>query len=394
MTTTTLADVSPVKRGTARRPLVVFADDWGRHPSSCQHLVRQLLDDYNVHWINSIGTRMPRLNWGTLSRGYGKLREWILRENPRTKSQDGPRVLCPAMWPGFRTRWQRSLNQRLIARFLEKQVPQLGDAVLLTTVPIVADILDRITVKRSVYYCVDDFSAWPGLDSGPLREMEQKLAAKVDRIVAAGENLADRMRQLGRNDVSVLTHGLDLDHWWGDATPDPIVRDLPRPIVLFWGLIDQRLDAEWLAVLGRSMSSGTIALVGPEQHPDPALNSVPRLRRLGSVAYDRLPAVANGADLLIMPYVDSQATRAMQPLKLKEYLATRKPVVVRQLPAVVPWEDCLDAATTVDAFCSIVHQRLAGDISDAQIRARQRLSGETWREKARMFSDLLCGGLT
>ena len=23
--------------------LLVFADDWGRHPSSCQHLVRELL---------------------------------------------------------------------------------------------------------------------------------------------------------------------------------------------------------------------------------------------------------------------------------------------------------------------------------------------------------------
>ena len=24
-------------------PLVVFSDDWGRHPSSCQHLIRQIL---------------------------------------------------------------------------------------------------------------------------------------------------------------------------------------------------------------------------------------------------------------------------------------------------------------------------------------------------------------
>jgi hypothetical protein len=34
-----------------------------------------------------------------------------------------------------------------------------------------------------------------------------------------------------------------------------------------------------------------------------------------------------------MPYADLAATRAMQPLKLKEYLATGRPVVVRDLPA-------------------------------------------------------------
>ena len=46
--------------------LVVFADDWGRHPSSCQHLVRQLVDDCDVVWINTIGTRRPELNMATL----------------------------------------------------------------------------------------------------------------------------------------------------------------------------------------------------------------------------------------------------------------------------------------------------------------------------------------
>ena len=57
--------------------LLVFSDDWGRHPSSCQHLMRQLLDRYNVIWVNTIGTRAPRLDMATLSRAAGKLKSWI-----------------------------------------------------------------------------------------------------------------------------------------------------------------------------------------------------------------------------------------------------------------------------------------------------------------------------
>jgi len=49
--------------------VLVFADDWGRHPSSCQHLVGHLLDRYQVLWINTIGTRQPRLDFATLTRG-------------------------------------------------------------------------------------------------------------------------------------------------------------------------------------------------------------------------------------------------------------------------------------------------------------------------------------
>src|SRR5687768_15667316 len=58
------------------RPWVVFADDWGRHPSSCQHLARHVLPHRPVVWVNTIGTRPPRLDWGTAKRAAGKLREW------------------------------------------------------------------------------------------------------------------------------------------------------------------------------------------------------------------------------------------------------------------------------------------------------------------------------
>src|SRR5438094_4010940 len=59
-----------------RRPssLLVFADDWGRHPSSCQHLIRHTLGRYDVYWVNTIGTRTPRLDWATLTRGLEKAR--------------------------------------------------------------------------------------------------------------------------------------------------------------------------------------------------------------------------------------------------------------------------------------------------------------------------------
>ena len=66
-----------------------------------------------------------------------------------------------------------------------------------------------------------------------------------------------------------------------------------------------------------------------------------------SAAHSTLTSIlAREAAVLIMPYADLPVTRAMQPLKLKEYLATEKPVVALDLPSVKPWSDCLDAATT------------------------------------------------
>ena len=94
----------PVEKRERPASLVVFSDDWGRHPSSCQHLVRQLLPRYEVLWVNTIGTRAPRLDFATMRRVGEKLKSWIsAREqepvNTATAadSKAGPRVANPRM---------------------------------------------------------------------------------------------------------------------------------------------------------------------------------------------------------------------------------------------------------------------------------------------------------
>ena len=372
-------------RGSRR--LIVFSDDWGRHPSSCQHLVRRLLPDCDVTWINTIGTRSPRLNWATARRGLEKLAQWRQPKLPMPAGP-APRVVSPVMWPGFRTGWQRRLNARLLGRCLRQQIGEAADAVVLTTIPIVADVVGTVPVKRWVYFCVDDFSAWPGLDSKPLRDLEATLVAKADRVIAAGDNLADRLKSFGRS-PAIITHGIDLNHWQYGVDGDQLLADLPRPLVLFWGLIDRRLDVPTLQTLAARMAGGTIALVGPEQEPDPALDAIPCLRRLGPVPYDRLPSVAAAADVLVMPYADLPVTRAMQPLKLKEYLATGKPVVSTAMPAVRPWHDSLDIADSPDAFAARVLDRIHSGIADSQRLARQTLAAESWQAKAAALRRLL-----
>jgi hypothetical protein len=78
----------------------------------------------------------------------------------------------------------------------------------------------------------------------------------------------------------------------------------------------------------------------------------------------------------------------MQPLKLLEYLATGKPVVVRDLPATRHWSDCLDVANTAARFAELVRERLQRGASPEQLVARQRLVSESWDVKANKFERL------
>jgi glycosyltransferase involved in cell wall biosynthesis len=161
--------------------------------------------------------------------------------------------------------------------------------------------------------------------------------------------------------------------------------DSPGPLVVYWGVIDQRMGQAFIRVLSERLTSGTILLVGPQDSPDPALLQLPRVRTLPPVPIDVLPALAARAEVLIAPYADLQVTRAMQPLKLKEYLATGRPVVVRRLPATEPWADCANVVETPEAFADAVLERLRTGMPEEQRQARQRLNAESWVSKAEQF---------
>jgi glycosyltransferase involved in cell wall biosynthesis len=372
----------------------VFADDWGRHPSSCQHLVGKLLDRHGVWWVNTIGTRKPRLDVATFRRGFEKVRHWGANSRNGFELPTNLHVVNPRMWPWISRRADRWLNRKLLLRQLAPLVESLPRPVAaVTTLPIVADLMGPLPVDRWVYYCVDDFGQWPGLDQLPLREMEERVVRQADVVVAAGSTLQERLAQMGR-ESHLLTHGVELEYWRtnGHSTPVPQLAGLERPLVVFWGVIDRRMDLAFVQQLGEGLAKGTIVLAGPEADPDPALFRAKRVVRLGPLPFAQLPHLGHEADVLIMPYADLPVTRAMQPLKLKEYLATGKPAVVRDLPANRAWADCLDLAGTREEFTKAVQQRLVTGLPDEQRLARTRLGEESWGAKARQFEQWIFHG--
>jgi len=374
-------------------PLLVFADDWGRHPSSCQHLVQRLLQRHVVYWVNTIGTRTPHFDCATLARGGEKLRHWLRRPPERAHTIPNLRVLNPTMWPWFGGPFHRRLNRQLLVRQLGSAIAELpAPPIAITTIPIVADLMDDLSVDRWVYYCVDDFSEWPGLDQQAMRQMEQRLIDRADVLIAASEHLRDRFAAMGRT-AHLLTHGVDLDFWRSpdnSVTPPGELAEFERPLVLFWGTIDRRMDEAFVRHLAAEMERGTIVLVGPEMAPDPALLAIPRAKRPGKAALDRLPLLAREAAVLVMPYADMPVTQAMQPLKLLEYLATEKPVVACSLPSTRPWDDCMDVVETPAEFARVVRKRIQGGLPDDQRAARRRqLASESWDGKAKPFEGWL-----
>jgi glycosyltransferase involved in cell wall biosynthesis len=366
---------------------VVFSDDWGRHPSSCQHLFRQLLPRYRTFWVNTIGMRRPRFDLASLRRGLEKLLHWTRRAPAGAVAlPENLHVSNPRMWPWFSTSFDRRLNRFLLARHLRRLCrPLPAKPIVVTTIPIVADLISVFPEWRWVYYCVDDFGSWPGIDQRAMQRMEERLVRECDRVIAVSEMLRDKLARRCRH-AELLTHGVDLA-FWATQRPGVVeeVRHLSRPLVVFWGVVDRRMDVAWVKRLAAGLSEVTIVLVGPKADPAPELLETPGVVYVPPLDFEQLPQLAREASVLVMPYADLPVTRTMQPLKLKEYLATGRPAVVRDLPANREWADCMDMVDSADDFVAAVQARLRTGLPVQQRAARARLEAESWAEKARLF---------
>jgi glycosyltransferase involved in cell wall biosynthesis len=369
-----------------RPRLVIFSDDWGRHPSSAQHLARHLLDTYDIDWVNTFGTRRPSLSLVDMKRGFEKLGDWLRTKRAAKEHGEsaplppGLRVHAPLHWPGFGRGWERALNRSLLLRALSPLFAEPRPRAVITTVPITADLAAATPHVKWVYYCVDDLAAWPGLDAGTLRTMERDLLDHVACIVAVSDHLAAAHR--GRAPLYLLTHGVALEHWAAVRRRRPRAGG-ERATALFWGLADARLDTPVVLALAEACE---LVMAGPQAADlDPRLKNHPGIRWRGTVPFAQLPREAEQADVLVMPYADLPVTRAMQPLKLKEYLATGLPTIVTPLPANRLWEDALDIVESPIDFAARADARARGALPEAQRIARARLAEESWAAKARQL---------
>ncbi len=371
---------------STRPPLLVFADDWGRHPSSCQHLVRRLREEFPVLWANTVGTRQVRADSFTFRRGLEKLRNWsqgLTRVHEQMWTIDLP------MLPAVGGRLARALNRQLVSRRLRQVLASLGfeKPIVLTTLPYIGWLIRGLTRRGLVYYCTDDYSYWPGADRETLQEADREMGREADMILAVSHALQDRHAATGR--CRYFPHAVDYAHFASAQEPsavDRVVADLPRPRIGFFGLIYEKLDFALLEAVARAFRNGSLVLIGPHAWSPPEFDRLPNVHWLGPRPYEELPRYLSALDVLLLPYVDDPMIRRSSPLKLRECLASGRPTVSVDVPEVRGLLPHVRVAADRNAFVEAVRKALQEPPSAQEVRLQQQaVQPDSWDSRARFL---------
>ncbi|MFO0892345.1 MAG: glycosyltransferase [Isosphaeraceae bacterium] len=247
--------------------------------------------------------------------------------------------------------------------------------------------------QRVVYDCMDELANFAGAPDG-LRAAEDRLLARADVVFTGGRSLYEAKR--GRNpNVHCFPSAVEYDHFARACDPGLALPadldDLPRPILGYYGVVDERLDYSLIEQLADAFNGGSVVLVGPAIKVDPArLPRRPNMHYLGQRSYSDLPAYLKGFDVCLMPWALNDATKAISPTKTLEYMAGGKPIVSTAVPDVVrDHGDLVSVASDAARFIELTRTALAHRRENRLQAGRERARGRGWDATAEAMRRLI-----
>jgi len=338
-------------------------------------------------WVNTIGLRNPTISIYDARRIAEKAMGWLGRSDGGDDLvlPENLTVISPFMVPWNQFGILRAFNRRQVVSSVRSAMEELGfdSPLVVATVPNAADYIGRLGERLFVYYCVDEFSEWPGVNGELVKDLERTMLSGVDMVAAVSDRLA-ASKKAANGPTHLLTHGVDIGHFGqaSSAEPAEMFRDLPGPVIGYFGLIDERTDQDLLVALLERFPESSLVLIGNTKVSLGRLEQFDNFHHVPPVPYEVLPRYIAGFDVAIIPYLVNELSNNINPLKLKEYMASGVPIVSTPLPEVVKFDGFIRTASTSASFTEAV----ASALTDGGRDVSAALVGESWADKAELLS--------
>jgi glycosyltransferase involved in cell wall biosynthesis len=263
--------------------------------------------------------------------------------------------------------------------------------------PLYVQAVDALGAERLIFDLVDDLGAYEA--RVPSRAtMQRCVAAAIDRadlVLTTSPLLArDHASRRPKDTIHVVPNGVRGD-WIGRAParmPEEVAR-LPRPRIGFAGALFGYLDYGILRACARAFPQGSLALLGPirDAAAVETLAAEPNVHVLGARPQAEVPDYVAAFDVCVCPFREGAVRRAVNPLKVYEYLALGRPVVATPLESLEgeAVAKVIRFASGPEGFVAEVRAALATDTPEAQAERRAVAGGYAWEVLSERVAGIL-----
>jgi len=195
--------------------------------------------------------------------------------------------------------------------------------------PMALPLLQALPPALVIYDCMDELSAFKNPPK-QLLQRESALLNIADLVFTGGPSLYEAKRSRHDN-AHCFPSSVDAAHFEQALERNnghPLQTAIARPRLGFFGVIDERFDAELIAAIAGAHPEWQLVLVGPVVKIEPgSLPQRPNVHYLGQQSYQALPQFLAGWDVCLLPFALNEATRFISPTKVLEYMAAELPIV-------------------------------------------------------------------
>lgn len=346
-----------------------------------------------VMFVNSISMGLPSLASPDLA---GKIKR-KLRSYAKAvrRTEEGIIVVSPPVLPFYSSRAGRALNRRLLLSQIKLLMVAFDfrNPILWVAIPTAREVVGRLGERALIYQVSDKYDAnrMDHRTSGHvIADMHADLLARADLIYYSGRKLIEE-ETAARPEIAakarLLEQAVDFDHFasatarqW--AAPDDIAR-VPRPRLGYFGAIESWLiDQELVRHVSRRRPDWHWVFLGLKAARLP-IEDLPNVHYLGSKPYAEMPRYAAQFDVCVLPWVtDNEFVSYGSAIKVREYLATGKPVVITPLYEYERLDGILRISRGYDDFILRVEDALGRDTAGRREARQRAVKRSTWDARA------------
>lgn len=316
--------------------ICISSIDWDFIWQGHQEIMSRLAENGNrILFIENTGVRVPGI------RDYGRIKKriknWLLGVKGIRKERENLYIFSPLAIPFPYFRLVVWFNSKIIMSILEKWIKAVNfnNPIIWTFLPtpLSLSLIDKISHKLLVYYCIDDFSA-SSVNAKKIRTSEEKLVKDSDLVFVTSRELYNYCSEYSHR-VHLFPFGVSFRKFEeareGSISRPKELSDIKSPVIGYVGGVHKWVDVGLIKQISCDRPDYSFVFVGPIQTNVSILLHLKNVHFLGQQDHERLPSFIKYFDVCTIPYEITEYTKNVYPTKLNEYLAMGKPVVSTEL---------------------------------------------------------------
>jgi glycosyltransferase involved in cell wall biosynthesis len=292
------------------------------------------------------------------------------------------------------------LNRKRIIAELNRIVSQekMNDNLIAWNYnPLYVDYFNQLNQKLNIFDTVDNWLEHSSYQRQHdlLKRNYQQIKDQSDLIFTVSDSLKNDLFN-NQSNTHWLPNAVDLDYFQSQNQPSEKLKNIPRPIIGFLGILQDRIDIEIIKYLAQKNPDKSIVLAGPvwPNFPQAELSKYKNIYFMGQIAHWDIPSLYNGFSVGIIPYKTNAFVKSTDPMKYYEYLAANLPIVSTPTPGIERFGHLIKIGHTAEEFNNLVNQAINENKDTLNEERNKLLATNTWAIRVRQMLDLIYQALS